>query len=141
MLKDGQGRVEALIDSAANQKTLATNKSVTELFYENGINVNPKVNKDMFSGIQRVKQYLKITNGKPKLYIFKTCVNLIRELKSYWWQEAGDVPKKYDDHCLDELRYYLMKRPDKPIFRQEKTEIQKDKERRIRRILNERKKI
>lgn len=139
--KDGQGRVEALIDSAANQKTLATNKSVTELFYENGINVNPKVNKDMFSGIQRVKQYLKITNGKPKIYIFKTCVNLIRELKSYWWQEAGDVPKKYDDHCLDELRYYLMKRPDKPILRQEKTEIQKDKERRIRRILNERKKI
>ena len=57
---DSKGRVSALIDSAANQKTLAGTKSVTELFYDNGILVNPKVNKDMFSGINRVKMYLKM---------------------------------------------------------------------------------
>ena len=137
--KDAKGRVEALIDSAANQKTLASSKSVTELFYENGIVANPCVNKDMFSGIQRVKQYLKITNGKPRIYIFKNCVNLIRELKSYWWGE-GDNPKKVDDHCLDELRYYLMKKPSLAEPKNLKTPIQKDKERLFRKILNERKK-
>lgn len=134
----GDGKVCAIIDSAANQKTLALNKSVTELFFEQGVNVNPKVNKDMFSGIQMVKQYLNKEDAKPKLFIFKNCVNLIRELKSYWWG-SGDSPKKYDDHCLDELRYYLMRRPAPSPVKPIKTEIQKDKERLIRKMLNERK--
>lgn len=136
--RDKFNRLEALIDSAANQKTLASVKSVTELFFEQGVNVNPKVDKDLFSGIQRVKQYLKMTNGRPKLYVFKTCVNLIRELKTYRWGD-GDTPKKTDDHALDELRYYLMTKPknQKPIA--QKTEIQKDKERLVRKIFNERK--
>ena len=137
--KDSQGRVKAIIDSAANQKTLASIKSVTELFYENGILADPYVNKDLFSGIQRVKDYLRIENGKPKLYIFRNCVNLIRELKSYWWLE-GENPKKVDDHSLDELRYYLMKKNNPPKKYNEKTQIQKDKERLFKKILNERKK-
>ena len=136
--KDNYGRINALIDSAANQKTLASSKSVTELFCEQGILVNPNVNKDMFTGIQRVKEYLKINDGKPKIYIFKNCVNLIREIKSYRWGE-GDVPKKTDDHALDELRYYLMTKPKNSPPVNEKTQIQKDKERLYRKILNERK--
>jgi hypothetical protein len=137
--QDAQGRIESLIDSAANQKTLASTRSVTELFYDNGILVNPRVNKDLFSGIQRVKQYLNPNNGKPNIYIFRNCVNLIRELKSYWWG-AGDTPKKYDDHCLDELRYYLMTKPKTAPPSATKTVIQKDKERLYRKIRNERKK-
>ena len=74
-----------------------------------------------------------------KIYIFKNCTNLIREFKSYWWGE-GDTPKKYDDHCLDELRYYLMKKPSLAEPKTLKTPIQKDKERLFRKILNERKK-
>lgn len=136
--KDRFGRLSALIDSAANQKTLASNKSVTELFCELGINVNPKVNKDMFSGIQRVKQYLGTTDLKPKLKIFPNCVNLIRELKSYRWGD-GDNPKKIDDHSLDELRYYLMTKPENSPLKKEKSDIQKDKERRFKKIINERK--
>ncbi len=136
--KTSSGQIEALIDSAANQKTLASVKSVTELFFECGIAVNPNVNKDMFSGIARVKEYLKIVNGKPKLYIFKNCVNLIRELKSYRWGE-GENPKKTDDHALDELRYYLMRKPSLAPPKKQKSEVQKDKERLYRQILNERK--
>ena len=136
---DRYGRLSALIDSAANQKTLSSLKSVTELFYENGINVNTNVDKDLFSGIQRVKQYLKISNGKPKLYVFRSCVNLIRELKSYRWGQ-GDSPRKTDDHALDELRYYLMTKPRNEVKSMGKTEIQKDKERLFKKILNERKK-
>ncbi|MBQ9482259.1 MAG: terminase family protein [Clostridia bacterium] len=126
---DSSGRIEALIDSAANQRTLASEKSVAELFYEQGILVNTRVNKDLFSGINRVKRAF----SAKKLFIFRNCVNLIRELKGYWWGE-GDVPKKKDDHSLDELRYYIMSRPAPPPSRVEPTEIQKDKERLARRL-------
>jgi len=104
------GYLDALIDSAATQHTLASTKSVAELFYQQGICVNTKVNKDLYSGINTVKRYLKGVDGRPQIYIFKNCVNLIRELKSYWWGN-GDVPKKIDDHALDELRYFLMSLP------------------------------
>ena len=50
------------------------------------------------------------------------------------------MPKKTDDHALDELRYYLMTKPKTAFPKVEKTEIQKDKERLIRKIVNERKK-
>lgn len=129
---DKQGYLHALIDSAAGQRTLASEKNVVELFYENGILVNPKVNKDLFSGISVVKSYLKTADGKNRLFIFKNCINLIRELKNYWWGD-DDLPIKKDDHCLDELRYYLMTKP----FNKEnvvKTEIQKDKEKMARKL-------
>ena len=135
--RDSGGRVAALIDSAANQRTLASVKSVSELFYERGIAVSPRVNKDLFSGIQQVKSYLKVNNGKPKMYIFSCCENLIRELKTYRWGE-GDLPKKTDDHALDELRYYLMTKPKNIPPPPVKTEIQKDKEKKFRKIMNER---
>ena len=130
---DGQGRVCALIDSAAKQKTLSGVKSVCELFYERNILVNPEVNKDLFSGIARVKSYLKQGNGLPNLYVFKNCVNLIRELKGYYWG-SGDTPRKEDDHALDEMRYYLASRPKKTPIVREKTDVEKDKERRARSI-------
>lgn len=129
--KTSLGYIYALIDSAANQKTLASEKSVSELFYDYQIMVNPKVNKDLFSGIQRVKTYLKNAKGESKLFIFKTCTNLIRELKSYFWGDA-DHPIKKDDHCLDELRYYIMSRPENAKPKPQKSAIQKDKERLIR---------
>ena len=127
------GKLSALIDSAAMQRTLASSKSVVELFYENDILVNPKVNKDMFSGINTVKRYLKDGQGKPHLFIFKTCTNLIRELKSYWWGD-NDLPIKRDDHCLDEMRYYLMDKQLTQRVKEKKNEIQKDKERLIKKI-------
>lgn len=125
--------IEAIIDSAANQTTLASVKSVTQLFYDFGISVDPRVNKDMFSGIQRVKSYLKDANGNSKLFIFKTCTNLIRELKAYHWGNA-DLPVKTDDHALDELRYYIMTRPTNTPPKQELNPIQKQKEMLIRRL-------
>ncbi len=127
---DSHGRIMALIDSAANQRTLASSKSVAELFYDNEILVNTRVNKDMFSGINRVKTLFK---ARPaKIVIFRNCVNLIREIKSYWWGK-GDTPLKRDDHALDELRYYIMSKPKMPtIMAQEKSIIEKDINRMIR---------
>ena len=135
--KSFKGFIEALIDSAANQRTLSGEKSVTELFYDNGILVNPRVNKDLFSGINRVKSYFKNSLGESKLFIFRTCTNLIREIKGYFWG-SGDAPLKKDDHSLDELRYYIMSRPENSIKEQQKTIIQKDKEKMYRRLKNSR---
>ncbi len=126
---DSKGRINALIDSAANQRTLASLKSVSELFYDHKILVNTSVNKDLFSGIARVKEYFK----NNKIFIFKNCVNLIRELKGYWWGKE-DTPIKRDDHALDELRYFIMSRPKSEPIKQELSMIQKDKERLARRL-------
>ncbi len=132
--RDHAGRLEGYIDSAANQRTLAGAKSVTELFFERGLALSPKVCKDVFTGIARVKSYL---IGK-RLKIFSTCVNLIREFKSYWWSE-GDNPVKKDDHALDALRYYVMTRPEpKEKPERKKTEIERDKERLAKAALRKR---
>ncbi len=121
------GMYGALIDSAANQRTLASSKSVTELFYDNGILANPRVNKDLFSGINRVKSYFRNVDGQSRLFIFSCCTNLIREIKNYYWGE-GENPIKRDDHSLDELRYYIMSRPEAPT-KPMSSPIARDKER------------
>ena len=127
------GMIESLIDSAANQKTLASQKSVTDLFYENGIITNPNVNKDVLSGISKVKSYLKDINGKTKLYIFSCCTNLIQEFKTYRWN-GYDAPIKKDDHCLDELRYYIMSLSNS-TNKSSKSEIQKHKEKLFKQLM------
>lgn len=130
---DGRGRLCALIDSAAGQRTLASAKSVSELFYERGILVNPRVNKDLFSGVAQVKSYLNRKNGLPDLYIFSCCTQMIREIKGYFWGK-GESPEKKDDHAMDELRYYLMTRPKNAAPPREESEIARDKRRRIRQL-------
>ena len=108
---DRAGRVEALMDSASLQHTLASDKSVAQLFFEYGISVNSRVNKNMWTGIQRVKQYLTKKTDMPRLFIFRSCPEMIREIKGYRYSSA-DRPEKHDDHAMDELRYYIMSRPE-----------------------------
>lgn len=127
------GKIRAIIDSAASQRTLASSKSVVDLFYEQDILVNPKVNKDMFSGINRVKRYLRDGEGKPHLFIFKNCTNLIEEIKGYWWGDS-DTPIKKDDHCLDEMRYYIMHISSNLKVKEIKNNIAKDKEKLIKNL-------
>ena len=129
--RNSNGMIEGLIDSAANQTTLASRRSVADLFYDYGILVNTNVNKDVFSGIQRVKSYIKNSLNQSKLFIFNTCKNMIREIKSYRWGK-GDSPVKTDDHSMDELRYYIMNRPENKKPKEQKSIIQLEKERLIR---------
>ncbi|MDD4211230.1 MAG: terminase family protein [Clostridia bacterium] len=138
--RNSNGMLNALIDSAASQRTLSSVKSVVELFYDLGVQVNPNVNKDLFSGIARVKSYFKSASGEAKLFIFKNCTNLIREIKSYWWAE-NDRPQKKDDHALDELRYFIMSKPQTYKMQVVKSPIQKDKERLIKKLKNNAKRL
>ncbi|MGN1208339.1 MAG: terminase large subunit domain-containing protein [Christensenellales bacterium] len=134
--RNSAGKLSALIDSAANQTTLASTKSVASLFFDYGICVNTNVNKDLFSGINRVKSLICNSLGERKLFIFRNCVNMIREIKGYFWGN-GDNPIKKDDHAMDELRYYVMTKPENH-FKEIKNNIQKDKERLFRKAKNER---
>ena len=98
--------------------------------------VNTNVNKDLYSGIQRIKSLFE--QRPPRICILKTCTNLIREIKGYWWG-ANDRPKKEDDHALDALRYFVMTRPKPPKYvAPPKTPIQLDKEKMMRGIVRER---
>ena len=126
------GQIEALCDSAANQKTLNGQRSVSELFFDNGIAVNTCVNKSVYAGINKVKSLLKPLNGPPKLFIFSCCVNMIREFKGYLWGN-DDSPVKRDDHAMDELRYYCSQLTDNKSP-QQKTWVQMDKERLSRKL-------
>ena len=89
------------------------------------MNVNTNVNKSKWAGIQVVKQYLegrphydeqRWPNGKPKLFIFSTCTAMIKEIKAYRWKEnqtgSREEPIKKNDHAMDDLRYYLMSKPE-----------------------------
>ncbi len=135
--RDSRGRISALIDPAAGQRTLASAKSVSELFYERGILVDTRVDKDVFAGIARVKSYLKGGKGRPSLYIFRSCPCMIREFKGYFWGN-DESPVKRDDHAMDELRYYLMTRPHACAATEEKSGVALDKDRRIRSLRRKR---
>jgi len=64
--------------------------------------------------INWVKDYLKPgKDGKPGLYVFNNCKNLIREFQTYVWDEKKFAsedrrPKKENDHGMDALRYAIM---------------------------------
>lgn len=104
--KSQKGYLNALIDSAALQKTLACQDTVAQQFYNHKINCNTKVNKSLV-GLQQVRKYVCDANGKRRLFIFKNCVNMIREIKTYTFGN-DESPIKKDDHSMDELRYYIM---------------------------------
>lgn len=116
--KNNKGYLSCLIDSASLQKTLACQDSVAQKFYENKILCNTKVNKSLV-GLQKVRKYICDANGQRKLFIFKNCVNMIREIKSYTWGNE-ESPIKRDDHSMDELRYYIM---NKVEFEKEKPQL------------------
>ena len=97
---------KAIIDSAALSKTLGSAQSVVEQFEQCGISVDTKVNKEVFGGIMKVKGLFLDANGIRKLFVFRNCTNLIRELRTYWWGD-NEKPVKKDDHCIDALRYFV----------------------------------
>ena len=70
--------------------------------------------KELRNGVEAVQRMLKVRgNGKPRLYIFENCVNLIREISAYHYADGTDLkdpqdePVKKDDHLLDCLRYII----------------------------------
>lgn len=65
-------------------------------------------------GVSFVKRYLKLRkDGKPKLYIDRSCTDLIRQMEQLRGldekegQNSKEGQHKYDDHGPDALRYFI----------------------------------
>lgn len=83
-------------------------------------------NNEVETGIDRVKQYLKVSDrtNKPRLFIFENCTNLVEQMTQYKYEELApgqeaqrnikETPVKKDDHAVDALRYAVMSRPEEP---------------------------
>jgi PBSX family phage terminase large subunit len=88
--------------------------SVIDEYMDNGINFTP-ANNSMLAGINRVNTAFK----DKQLFIFKNCVNTIREVSNWKWKKLKpgiqknepDEPENRDDHTCDALRYIVMSRP------------------------------
>jgi PBSX family phage terminase large subunit len=64
-----------------------------------------RARKERMNGIDTVMQALAMRpeTGRPRLRIFRNCVNLIRELGTYAWTQINE--KGVSDHSVDCLRY------------------------------------
>lgn len=98
-------------------------KSRADIFNDNGL-MMVKAKNDRVAGWLSIKEYLKLNRSedgslKPKLFIFKTCTNLIAHLP------AIQIDNKNPDDCSNEphdvthsndaLRYFCIMRPLKAI--------------------------
>lgn len=98
---------DVFIDSAAAASSLAEPRSVAEQFRHYGLDVNTGVEKNIREGIHHLKTLFKNGAGKSRLFISEACVNLIKELRGYYWGD-NEKPVKSNDHCIDALRYFVM---------------------------------
>lgn len=109
-------------DPAIKQVNPITGTSVQLEYVDHGVPILP-ANNEVRAGINRVAHYLIGTEGRPKLYIAKTCENLIRETARYRWsvwaskkmirdRNKKEEPHKRDDHAVDALRYLIASRPE-----------------------------
>jgi phage terminase large subunit len=121
----GRTLEQARIDPSVKAVRGTTGKSDWDTYLEHLPSGFPlfTANNEVNQGIDRVKSYLKPDkNGRPRLYIFETCVNLLDEMAQYRWQEHAtaqqgkandkEKPVKHNDHAVDAARYVLMTCPE-----------------------------
>ena len=105
--------VNGVLDTAAWANTGTTGPTVGESLVKAGHKLR-RADKNRVQGKIQIHEFLKIReNGRPKLQIFNTCPNLIRELQSIPLSKINpeDVDTKASDHAYDALRYMIMSRP------------------------------
>ena len=61
-----------------------------------------KARNEVISGIRLVASCL----AEGRLFIGENCADCIREFGLYRWEEGRDVPRKEDDHAMDDVRYF-----------------------------------
>lgn len=123
-------RKEKLSDIRIDPSTKAKRGGKEEAHFDQYIEHLPDnwplnlANNSVHTGIDRVKQYLKVSKktNKPRIFVFSTCTNLINELQTYRFEEIPlgqqgmknekEDPRKYNDHACDALRYLIMGRPE-----------------------------
>lgn len=63
-----------------------------------------KARNEILPGIRLVASCL----NQGRIYIGQNCTDTIREFGLYRWEEGKDMPRKEDDHAMDDVRYFCM---------------------------------
>ena len=63
-----------------------------------------KAKNDILPGIRLVASCL----NQGRIRIGENCADAIREFGLYRWEEGKDMPRKEDDHAMDDIRYFCM---------------------------------
>ena len=105
--------VSGVLDTSAWARTGTTGPTVGEARLKAGHKLR-RADKNRIQGKIQIHEFLKIKeSGRPKLQIFNSCPNLIRELQSIPLSKTNpeDVDTHASDHAYDALRYMIMSRP------------------------------
>ena len=105
--------VQGVLDTAAWNRTGTTGPTVGETLQRAGHKLR-RADKNRIQGKIQIHEYLRVQpSGRPKIQIFNSCPNLIRELQSIPLDKSNpeDVNTNAPDHAYDALRYLIMSRP------------------------------
>ena len=105
--------VPGVLDTAAWNRTGTTGPTVGETLQRAGHKLR-RADKNRIQGKIQIHEYLRVQpSGRPKIQIFNSCPNLIRELQSLPLDKSKpeDVDTHAPDHAYDALRYLIMSRP------------------------------
>ena len=105
--------VQGVLDTSAWARTGTTGPTVGETLQLAGHKLR-RADKNRIQGKIQIHEYLKVQqSGRPRLQIFNTCPNLIRELQGLPLDKNNpeDVDTHAPDHAYDALRYLIMSRP------------------------------
>ena len=105
--------VQGVLDTAAWNRTGTTGPTVGETLQRAGHKLR-RADKNRIQGKIQIHEYLRVQpSGRPKIQIFSSCPNLIRELQSIPLDKSNpeDVDTHAPDHAHDALRYLIMSRP------------------------------
>jgi hypothetical protein len=115
------GRIRFMVADPAiknRMNDVVTGKNIQMHFMEYGIYWQLG-NNNLEYGLTKVNSYIDL----KKLKIYKTCINLIKEMLQYTYPEVDidnadenldEKPEKKNDHLMDALRYMIARLPDDP---------------------------
>ena len=106
--------ITGVLDTAAWARTGYTGPTIGEMLMLKGHKLR-RADKNRVAGKVQIHEYLRRDerSGRPRLQIFNTCTNLIKELQSLPLSKSNpeDVDTHSPDHAYDALRYLIMSRP------------------------------
>ena len=106
--------ITGVLDTAAWARTGYTGPTIGEMLMLKGHKLR-RADKNRVAGKVQIHEYLRPDErtGRPRLQIFNTCTNLIKELQGLPLSKSNpeDVDTHSPDHAYDALRYLVMSRP------------------------------
>jgi len=105
--------IQGVLDTSAWARTGTVGPTVGESLVRAGHKLR-RADKNRIQGKIQIHEYLRVQqSGRPRLQIFNTCPNLIRELQGIPLDKNNpeDVDTHAPDHAYDALRYLIMSRP------------------------------